>query len=77
MTTNRRGKAPTLGTALTAVFIASPGFNNEQFRLPLYIEPPTYGIAAVTVLVAAFVSGLAAWRKLDAIDIVEVLKTRD
>ena len=33
--------------------------------------------AAVTVLVAAVVSGWAAWRKLDAVDIIEVLKTRD
>lgn len=66
-----------LGRILAAVFAASPGFNNEQFRLPLVIEPPTYGIAAMTVLAAAIVSGWTAWRKLDAIDIVEVLKTRD
>lgn len=66
-----------LGRALTAVFVASPGFDNEQFRLPLFIESSTYGVAAVTTLVAAAASGWAAWRKLDAMDIVEVLKTRD
>ena len=66
-----------LGQMLAGVFAASPGFDNEQFRLPFVIEPPTYGLAAGTVLVAAAVSGWAAWRKLDAIDIVGVLKTRD
>ena len=66
-----------LGRVLAAVFAASPGFNNEQFRLPLVIDPPTYGIATVTVLAAAAVSGWAAWRKLDSIDLVEALKARD
>ncbi len=66
-----------LGRTLAVLFSASPGFNNEQFRLPLVIEPSTYGIAAVTVLAAAVVSGWAAWRKLESVDIIEVLKTRD
>lgn len=66
-----------LGRLLAGVFAASPGFDNEQFRLPLVIEPATYGVAAITVLAAALVSGWAAWRKLDAVDIIEVLKTRD
>lgn len=66
-----------LGRVLAAVFAASPGFNNEQFRLPLVIEPSTYGLAAVTVLLAATVSGWAAWRRLDAMDIIQVLKTPD
>ena len=66
-----------LGRLLAALFTASPGFNNEQFRLPLVVEPSTYGTATVTILAAAALSGWAAWRKLDAIDIVEVLKTKD
>ena len=66
-----------LGRELAAVFAALPGFNNEKFRLPLVIEPPTYGLAVATVLVAAVISGWAVWRKLDAVDLVEVLKTRD
>lgn len=66
-----------LGRVLAALFASSPGFNNEQFRLPLVIETSTFGIAAITVLVATLISGWAAWRRLDSIDIIEVLKTRD
>ncbi|MEM7205695.1 MAG: ABC transporter permease [Planctomycetota bacterium] len=66
-----------LGRLMAAALAASPGFNNEQFRLPLVVAPATYALAGVTVGVAAAVSGWSAWRRLDRIDIVEVLKSRD
>ena len=45
--------------------------------LPLVIEPSTYATAGLVVVVAAMVSGWAAWRRLDRMEIIEVLKTRD
>ena len=66
-----------LGRGFAALFVASPGFNTEQFRLPLVISSSTYGLAALTVLVAAALSSWNAWRKLDRVDIVEVLKAKD
>lgn len=65
------------GYGLAAALVASPGFDTEQFRLPLVIAPATYATAALTVLAAGAVSGWEAWRRLDRFDIVEVLKTRD
>jgi putative ABC transport system permease protein len=66
-----------LGRAMAAALVSSPGFNTEQFRLPLVISPATYGLAVVTVVAGASISGWMAWRKVNAMDIVEVLKSRD
>ena len=66
-----------VGRGMAAALVASPGFDNEQFRLPLVVGPRTYALAIVTVVLAAAVSAWSAWRKLDRIDIVEVLKSRD
>jgi len=65
------------GRALAGLMVRTPGYNNEQFRLPLVIAPSTYATAALAVVLAAAVSGWSAWRKLDRIEIVEVLKARD
>jgi len=46
-------------------------------RIPLIIAPRTYALAAGTVLIAAILSGWAIWRKLDRMDIIEVLKTQE
>ena len=50
---------------------------NDLFRVPLVILPSTYAFAALVVLVAAVGSGLMVRRKLDTMDLVEVLKTRE
>ncbi len=52
-------------------------FETELYRFPLIIAPRTYAWAAVLVVVAAVVSGLAVRRKLDRLDLVAVLKTRE
>lgn len=52
-------------------------FDTELFRLPLVIQPSTYGFAAVVTIVAAIVSGLAVRRRLNRLDLVSVLKTRE
>ena len=50
---------------------------SDLFRIPLVIEPKTYALAAAVVLAAAAVSGLIVRHKLDHLDLVEVLKTRE
>ena len=52
-------------------------FNTELFRFPLVISARTYASAASAVLVAAALSGLAVRRRLDHLDLVAVLKTRE
>jgi putative ABC transport system permease protein len=66
-----------LGRSLAAILVSSPGYDTEQFRLPLVISQATYALAVTTVLAAALISGWIVWRRLDRINIVEVLKCRD
>ena len=49
----------------------------ELMRFPLIIAPRTYGWGAVVVLGAATISALLVRRRLDHLDLVEVLKTRE
>jgi len=51
--------------------------DTELYRIPLIIDPSTYGFAITIVVVAAFLSGLVVRRKLDHLDLVAVLKTRE
>ncbi|HEY7329872.1 MAG TPA: FtsX-like permease family protein [Gemmataceae bacterium] len=51
--------------------------DTELFRLPLWIEPSTYGFAAVVTLLAALVSGLIVRRQIDRLDLVSVLKSKE
>ena len=52
-------------------------FETELYRIPLVIERSTYGMAATVGLVAAVVSGLIVRARLDRLDLVAVLKTRE
>ena len=50
---------------------------SDLFRIPLVIEVKTYALAAAVVLASASASGLIVRHKLDHLDLVEVLKTRE
>ncbi len=63
-----------LGYTLSALVIAS--VDSELFRIPLIVKPSTYGFAAVVVILASVVSGLIVRRRIDHLDLIEVLKTR-
>jgi putative ABC transport system permease protein len=64
-----------LGYAFAGALVAA--FNTELYRFPLVITPRTYAYAATAVLVAATLSGLAVRSRLDHLDLVAVLKTRE
>jgi putative ABC transport system permease protein len=49
----------------------------ESQRFPLIIEYSTYAFAAIVVVTATIASSLGARRKLDKLDLVSVLKSRD
>jgi putative ABC transport system permease protein len=53
------------------------GFNNEIYRLSFTVAPATVAWAFLIVMAAAFISGLAVRRRLDHLDLVAVLKTRE
>ncbi len=52
-------------------------FDLEMFRFPLIISNYTYGFASMVVLLASIASGLVVRRKLDRLDLVAVLKSRE
>jgi putative ABC transport system permease protein len=49
----------------------------ESFQVPVVIEPASYTIAALVVLAAAAASAFVVRRRIDTLDLVAVLKTRD
>ncbi len=53
------------------------GLQTEIYRIPLVIENPTYIFAAIVVIVAATISGLIVRRRIDELDLVAVLKSKD
>ncbi len=58
-------------------YLLSLGFQTELFRIPYVLTPPTYGIAAITIIISAVISGMVVRRKLDRLDLLAVLKTRE
>jgi putative ABC transport system permease protein len=51
--------------------------DTEMFRIPLVVGSNTYAMAAVTIVVATVVSALIVRHRIDHLDLVEVLKTRE
>lgn len=51
--------------------------DTEMYRIPFIIDRSTYGFSVVVVLFAAVVSGLIVRRRLDHLDLIAVLKTRE
>jgi putative ABC transport system permease protein len=64
-----------IGYGLAAALVRV--YDTEMWRMPLVVAPSTYAFAAVTVVLATIGSALIVRRKLDTLDLVEVLKTRE
>jgi putative ABC transport system permease protein len=64
-----------LGYGFCATLVAN--YQWEFFRLPLVLTRETYAFATGVVLVAATLSALAVRRRLNRLDLVAVLKTRE
>jgi putative ABC transport system permease protein len=52
-------------------------FTSDLYRVPFVIERATYGKASLVVLLAAAASALIVRRRVDRLDLIGVLKTRD
>lgn len=61
---------------LFAVLIVQ-AFASETYRIPLVIRPATYAIAAIVATAAAVFAGLLVRRRLNRLDLIGVLKTRE
>ncbi len=64
-----------LGYAMAAGIVRAS--DSEMFRIPLVVGPNTYLLSAATIVVATVLSALVVRRRLDHLDLVEVLKTRE
>jgi putative ABC transport system permease protein len=57
--------------------LVASGYDSELFRIPLVVTPATYAFAFLVVASAALISGLIVRRRLDHLDLIAVLKTRE
>lgn len=64
-----------IGKGLGAMMLM--GFQTDLYRFPLIVNPSTYAFGATVVLISALVSGFIVRRKLDHLDLVAVLKTKE
>ena len=64
-----------IGRLLCAYIISE--LESDLFRFPLLIESRTYAFASSVVLLSATISALIVRRKLDHLDLVAVLKSRE
>lgn len=60
-----------------AVALIAQFHSSESFQIPGAVEPPTYVMAVAIVLAAAAASAYIVRRRVDRLDLVTVLKTRD
>jgi putative ABC transport system permease protein len=71
--------AQPLGWALGYVFAWAviQGFSSDLFTVPFVVATRTYALASLVVFCASAVSTLIVRRRIDRLDLVAVLKTRD
>ena len=64
-----------LGYGLAALVAA--GVRTDAYRIPFVVSTNTFMLAALITILAAWLSGLIVRRRLDSMDLIEVLKTRE
>jgi len=53
------------------------GFSSDLFRVPFVVDPATFAWASIVVLSSALVSALIVRRRVNRLDLIRVLKTRE
>jgi len=64
-----------IGYGLTAFLVTQ--LSTDLYRVPLVINRDTYTFAALVVLISATISGLIVRHRIDHLDLIGVLKTRE
>ncbi len=59
------------------VWLITSAFETELYRIPFVIEASTYGTAVFLILAATILSAALIRRRLDRLDLIAVLKTRE
>lgn len=63
--------------AKTGIAFLLTSRSNESFSIPPVIHPDTMALAVLIVIVTALISGWIVKRRIDNLDLVSALKTRD
>ena len=64
-----------LGYGLASTIVSL--IKTDEFYFPMVIAPATYAYAVLCVVGAGLMSGLIVRRRIDSLDLVGVLKTRE
>jgi putative ABC transport system permease protein len=64
-----------IGYGLAAATVRA--FDTDVYRLPLIVTTHTYAVAVLTLVVTSLVSALIVRERLDHLDLIAVLKTRE
>jgi putative ABC transport system permease protein len=59
------------------VYATTQGFDSDLYRIPLVLEPATFATASLIVLAASLAAVLIVRRRIDRLDLVQVMKTRE
>jgi putative ABC transport system permease protein len=65
------------GVGWLLVISMADAFDTEMYRIPLVIETSTYGAAIVVVIISAAISALIVRSRVNQLDLIKVLKTRE
>jgi putative ABC transport system permease protein len=59
------------------VLATTAGFESDLYRIPLVLKPATFATASLVVLAASLAAVLIVRRRIDRLDLVQVMKTRE
>ena len=64
-----------IGTGMSAAVAAQ--LDTDMFRVPFVVSLKTYSFAVLIVIIASVASSMLVRRRLDELDLIAVLKTRE
>lgn len=59
------------------VLATTAGFESDLYRIPMVLKPATFAMASLVVLAASLLAVLVVRRRIDSLDLVQVMKTRE
>ncbi len=65
------------GLGVWTAWLLSLRLNTELYRIPLVLEGATFSFAVLVIVVAALLSGMLVAHRINRLDLVAVLKTRE
>jgi len=64
-----------VGIAISGMMVNA--YDTELYRLPFHIDQRSYAVSVLAALVFVVLANIATWRRVQKLDLIEVLKERD